>query len=193
MPYASPAEILDILCRTAHFNMKRDGELHTAVLGYQRSGAMSCAVIQAENDEPKTVVESSFPVFQCPAPFQLYATAIKDWFAMHKAVTAAFIGEAWIFPRTEEGIQAQRDFIAGNGPSPTNYEHHEEIAFVSVFSPLQGFSEIVTFSIERRPHRPPALVPIQEMSFAESDDDALTLSWLSSWLEECLPAPDDPR
>lgn len=44
--------------------------------------------------------------------------------------------------------------------------------------------------IVRRPHRGPSLGPWEE--FADAVNPAGDLAWLSSWLDECLPAPDAP-
>lgn len=182
--------------------MARDGELHTAVVGYDAVGRYRCVVLQSADTEAgysAGSVEGS-EVLLVPGPLQRYADAITHWFGVHQVAWAAFIGEAWLFPQDEEGLAAAAAFASGDGLPPSRHPRRVEAAFVSLMAPPESFVRMEMFGIERRPHRGPRLVPAPELAApARALPDGGSevtpegnVSWMSSWLEECLPHPTRP-
>lgn len=174
---------------TADRNLRRDGHLVGTIFGFSQAGE-SCAIVQDDNDSSGAIYKvRNEPFYQVRGPLRDHQAEITEILKEHQCVAAIFIGEFWTFP--DEA--ASRAYFNEDGPSPSQHPQRQEGIFVTAHYPLGGFSKALSRRIVRTPHNEVYTREWDQGSafhkFA-SDKESLT-TFMTSWIEECLPQPDD--
>jgi len=182
------------LTQAAERNLRKDGVVHNVITGYGELGSR-CAILASSEPELDFTVQpgAGLEILLLPDPLQAHSAAIREWFHIHHIAIASWVGESWMFPHTDEGQRAAQDWFTGQGPPPSQHPDRAEAVFVSLLAPRQGYARISSRFIARRPHRAPTLG--QELSpWAPGPTNPLhpDASLVTSWLEECLPGPEQP-
>lgn len=184
--------IFDDTAAKAAVLLRREGVVESVVWGLDPRGTR-CAIIQVGAEDAPGSVETGlgYPAVTLPAPLQSWQPTITNLFRRTGSNAALWVGESWLFPPGKEGREAASALLAGTGGLPSQHPNRREAVFVFATSPLRGYTRMGVWEIVRRPHRPPQLGDNLSDAAADGEDDFL--SWSASWLEECLPAPDDRR
>lgn len=169
-------------------NFHRDGEVFTAVMGYRNYDEDALLIVQDSVDAEFQLIEGALPTYVVPAPLQGKQQLLTQIARDHQITTFALMSESWSYPAGEEGAQAARDYIDGAGPTPSNHPKRRELLTIFVTCPLVSYTRFMAWEIKRKNRSAPRLKPLFDSAYDAADS---VFSFASSWLEECLPAPDD--
>lgn len=176
--------LFDDFMKAARVNAAKHGYLESVITGMNDAG-IQCHVIQGGNDAVGIVPEHP-TVLVLPAPFQAYQHVIREWFSRHKVTIASWVAEVWMYPEGDEGAAAAEAYLSGTGPTPSQHPDRREAATVFLAKPLAGFARLAVLPIVRDGDT----ATLGDAVTVEQGDDEM-LTFTASWLEECLPAPDD--
>lgn len=187
-------ETLDQISDRLHLimreNFHRDGAIYNAILGYNIDGVLDLTILQGEYGDRAQMHESENDVvYIIPAPLRDHSTGITKLCRSQNIVALAMMSENWTYPLGEEGLQATEAFMRGDGPRPSEHPQRRELVTMYVTCPLVGYERFVGWNIKRTNRAAPRLRPAFDSK--KESPDATLLSFASSWLEECLPQPDD--
>lgn len=174
---------------TADRNLRKDGYLIGTIFGFSQTGE-SCAIVQDDTDTSGNILKvKNEPFYQVGGPLRDHQREIAEILQGHKSVAAIFIGEFWTFP----DAAASAAYFAESGPSPSQHPQRQEGIFVTAHYPLAGYSRAISRRIVRTPNNEVYTREWDEGSafrqFLASEESATT--FMTSWIEECLPQPDD--
>jgi len=171
----------------------RDGTVHNVILGYDHDFNLVLSIAQGNYGEDvrlEPLDGNSGVIYVIPPPLRDYEEGIARLAQDHNVYTFAMMSENWIYPDGEEGAAAAQAFLRGDGPPPREHPNRRESITVFITSPMDGYTRLMGWQIKRKNRSAPRLKPMFDSGVEEDTVEAL-LSFASSWLENCLPAPDD--
>lgn len=189
-------EDLDELANFLQLRMRevfhRDGVVHTALLGYNHELEPVLTIVQGslEDSHIAEVSERDNLIYVVPAPLKDYSDGIRKIAEKYEATTFAMMSENWTYPDGDAGVAAALAFMSGEGPPPSEHPDRKELVTVFVACPLRGYTRLIGWDIRRKNRSAPRLRPKFDSSAPQQDSIDPSLSFASSWLEECLPQPD---
>jgi hypothetical protein len=173
-------QMFETIAKSADANMRRDGYLAFALTGVSRRGPV--ASVLGLGDEPPRLDPTGILVV--PFPLAGNVAVIRDYFRSRDVEAAFAVMESWRFP--DDDMDAARAYLDGSGPPPSAHPRRTEGVAVLGFWPLGGWEKYRDYRIVRTPG---------QTYLRPSDRDKVQpgdLTMAVSWVEECLPAPDDP-
>lgn len=171
----------------------RDGTVHNVILGYDRNFNLVLSIAQGDYGDDIRVEpmgERQGVIYVIPPPLRDYEDGIAQLARENNVSTFAMMTENWIYPDGDEGQAAAKEFLRGYGPPPSEHPNRRESITVFITSPMDGYARLMGWQIKRKNRSAPRLKPMFDSGLDEGAVEPL-LSFASSWLEHCLPAPDD--
>lgn len=163
--------------------MRKDGFVQETLIGLHPTVGVRFTVVVADA-EPSGVDRPD--VIVVPPPLQAQAEVLRALFVQAQVEAVVWRGEVWMFP--EDDPQAGERFFRGEGPPPSQHPNRAEAVMVSGFWPLRGVTEFLARRIVRSPSGAYTRPWIEDHG-DEAGGDGSVVSFLTSWLEELLPAP----
>lgn len=124
-----------------------------------------------------------------PRSFRDHQQLIKEWFGKKNIIGAVVVNEIWMYP-DDDHDRATRAYLAGDGGLPSEHPRREDGLFIGCLCPMAGYSRVGQWRFVRRPHRKPVIADTAFVTAGESNENE-NMSHFTSWLEDCLPNPDD--